>query len=97
MQEEINAEEFNNLHGSSDYGVKKKEGEKILKFCAAMNIAEEKHSSKTEQVTYSLKILIHLKLQLVHQTKCEADRRRFKETMSEVIRNAMCLRLQTGC
>ena len=39
MQEVINAIELDGQHGGCDYGVRKKEGEKILEFFATINIA----------------------------------------------------------
>ena len=35
---ESNADDFEEQHRSCDYGVRSKEGEKILKFCVAMNM-----------------------------------------------------------
>lgn len=48
---ESNTENFEGMHRGYDYGVKSKEEEKIMKFCASMNITEERiHQSRKVQV-----------------------------------------------
>ena len=44
-----NPENYERQHGGSGYGVRKKQGEKILEFCAAMNVTVGNTLSKNRE------------------------------------------------